>query len=113
MSLAQAVARVTAARGRKLQINPSFWMELAILERELSGSPAGTAPSFDFSAWWIEDFTRMGVPEPRIRAALEKGDWVDFNVASAALFEEGEENEAVEASWNPAAQDMMPATVRI
>ena len=51
-SLGGAVARVQAARGRRLQINPSFWMNLATWERELFHLPAGTMPTLDFTPWW-------------------------------------------------------------
>lgn len=80
-SLGGAVARVQAARGRRLQINPSFWMNLATWERELFHLPAGTMPTQDFTPWWVEGFSRMGFTEDAIRRALEVGDWVNFEPA--------------------------------
>lgn len=78
MSLRDAVEFVTERRGRKLQINPSFWMNLAVWERELFKLPAGTPPTMDFTPWWTEDFGRMGFDNERIEKALEVGDWIDF-----------------------------------
>ena len=84
--LRDAVALLTSARGRMLQVNPGFWMQLAAEERRLDGTGTGTVPSFDFTAWWEEDFGRMGVGCEKIREALRTGDWIDFNVASDFMF---------------------------
>jgi hypothetical protein len=98
LNLASAVTLVTQRRGRKLQINPSFWMSLAIWERELLGLLPGTPPSFDFSAWWVEDFGRMGFPAAAIRRALaapDAGDWVDFERAYDAMLSPPADSDAV------------------
>eukprot|EP00928_Gymnodinium_smaydae_P081929 TRINITY_DN65358_c0_g1_i1.p1 TRINITY_DN65358_c0_g1~~TRINITY_DN65358_c0_g1_i1.p1 ORF type:complete len:262 (-),score=29.10 TRINITY_DN65358_c0_g1_i1:44-829(-) len=83
LTLSEAVHDLTRRRGRRLQINPSFWMALATWEREIQGHVAGTPPSFDFTPWWIEDFQRMGFSsEEKIRRALvQYGDWVSFEAA--------------------------------
>jgi hypothetical protein len=85
--LHDAVTLLACARGRRLQINPGFWLELAAEERRLMGWKRGTPPSLDFSGWWIEDFGRMGVPDEKILAALIVGDYVDWDAASGALFD--------------------------
>ena len=86
LSLAQAVDKVQKARGRKLQINPSFWMNLALWERELHNLPPKTTPSFDFTNYWLEDFGRMGFePDKICRSLVEAGDWVHFESAYNAL----------------------------
>ncbi len=78
-TLAQAVDYVQRRRGRRLQVNPSFWMVLAARERLLHGLPPGTPPSFDFTPWWLEDFGAMGFAEEKIIHALHvEGDWVHF-----------------------------------
>jgi atypical dual specificity phosphatase len=86
--LSEAVAFVEARRGRRLQINPSFWMDLAALERELFALPAGTPPSLDFAPWWVEGFGNMGVSEDAVRRSLSSpaADWVNFEAAFSAMF---------------------------
>jgi protein-tyrosine phosphatase len=86
-SLHDAVQILTDARGRKLMVNPSFWMELAALERRTMHRPRGTPPSIDFTPWWIETFGAMGVSEEAVRRALHAGDWVDYEAASQELFD--------------------------
>jgi len=86
LSLKDAIDFVQSRRGRKIQINPSFWMELAKLERELFALPPGTVPTVDFRPWWREDFGRMGFTEEAIdNALIVVGDWVDFSKAFEAL----------------------------
>ncbi|KAL1510772.1 hypothetical protein AB1Y20_007058 [Prymnesium parvum] len=86
MSLLEAVTHVTERRGRRLRINPSFWMALALWERELRSLPTGTPPSFDFTPCWVEHFGELGFPRELIEHALVKvGDWVDFESAFEAL----------------------------
>ena len=85
-SLARAVAALTAARGRCLQCNPTFWLALAALERERSGAPPGTPPSHDFAPHWHACFGKMGYPREMIDEALRASDWVDWPAASKVLF---------------------------
>ena len=92
LSLAEAVEQVTRCRGRKLQCNAGFWMQLVLLERELlrsssgGGGSSGAAPppSLDVSPWIIEDTKRYfegdagEAPEgteERIAAALSASDF--------------------------------------
>jgi hypothetical protein len=86
LSLAAAVEWLTARRGRRLQINPGFWMQLAAEERRLTGTGPGTPPSLDFTPWFLEDFGRMGVTADRVAAAVAAADFVDFNAAADAMF---------------------------
>merc|ERR1712232_1063722 len=67
LTLEQAVEEVSFRRGRRLQINPSFWMALARWERELRGLQPGTPPSLDFTPWWLEDFGHMGFSQESIK----------------------------------------------
>jgi protein-tyrosine phosphatase len=87
LTLAQAVAQVTAGRGRQLQINPSFWMSLAQWERELRPTEyrAGVPPSFDFMPWLLEHFGDMGFQPETIRQAVVWADWTDFEKALDAM----------------------------
>jgi len=52
LTLADAVSKVAAARGRKLQCNMGFWMQLVLMERELHGLQS---PSLDVLPWIVED----------------------------------------------------------
>ena len=86
ITLKNAVEFVQSRRGRKLQINPTFWMELASIERTIFGLPSRSTPSFDFRMWWREDFGRMGFSEELIdNALINVGDWTDFDRAFSAL----------------------------
>lgn len=88
ISLAAAEATLAACRGRKLQVNPGFWFQLALLERTLPGYTSGAPPSFDFMPWVIEDCTRIfqrdgedaAHARARIIASVETSDyeWEDF-----------------------------------
>lgn len=85
-NLSQAVEHVTRRRGRRLRINPSFWMALAQWERELQDDDSAM-PSFDFTDWWIEVFGNMGIPEDKIRQALIIGNWTNFEKAFQSMLE--------------------------
>jgi hypothetical protein len=86
ISLKDAVEFVQGRRGRKLQINPTFWMELSKIERLLFNLPAGSIPTFDYRMWWREDFNRMGFSDEAIDNALICiGDWTDFETAFSSL----------------------------
>jgi protein-tyrosine phosphatase len=80
-SLGDAVRLLQEARGRKLQINPGFWTQLAAEERRLTGAGPGTIPSYDFVNYWLEDFGRMGFGREKIEEALRSADYVFFNAA--------------------------------
>lgn len=86
LSLKTAIDFVQFRRGRKLQINPSFWMLLAKLERELHALPPHTIPSYDFTPWWVEGFSCMGFEAKHIQYCLvDVGDWINFPAAFDAL----------------------------
>ena len=85
-TLARAVEVLTAARGRCLQCNPTFWCALAAFERERSGAPAGTPPTHDFAPHWHACFGNMGYPKEMVNKALKAADFVDWGKASAVLF---------------------------
>lgn len=88
ISLAEAAALISEKRGRRPKVNPSFWCFLAGLERELRGWKLCTPPSFDFTAWMIEDLVSIGVEYPvdRVTKALhEDADWVNFPLFYIAL----------------------------
>jgi len=87
-SLAEAAARISEQRGRRPKVNPSFWCFLAGLERELRGWKLCTLPSFDFTAWLLEDLATMGLdyPAEKVTQALhEDADWVNFPLFYIAL----------------------------
>jgi len=87
-SLAEAAALISERRGRRPKVNPSFWCFLAGLERELRGWKLCTPPSFDFTAWLLEDLATIGLDYPvdRITKALhEDADWVNFPLFYIAL----------------------------
>ena len=86
MTLARAVEVLTAARGRCLQCNPTFWCALAAFERERTGAPPGTPPSYDFAPHFHACFGNMGYPRETIDAAVRAADWVDWQAASRVLF---------------------------
>lgn len=88
LSLAEAAALISERRGRRPKVNPSFWCFLAGLERELRGWKLCTPPSFDFTAWMLEDLATCGLDYPveKITKALhEDADWVNFPLFYVAL----------------------------
>jgi len=84
MSLAEAVGRVTEARGRQLQPNPSFWSALTKYERELTGN-LDAPPSLDFTAWVAEDLHKMGFTTEQVSRALVKHNWDADNAFHALV----------------------------
>jgi hypothetical protein len=94
MNLAAAVELLTNARGRQLQCNPSFWLDLARWECKLSADRGSTpgdkdACSFDFRAWWHEDFGRMGFDAAKIDKAFDAATAAgcDWSIAESVLFD--------------------------
>jgi protein-tyrosine phosphatase len=83
LSMKEAVALVEQGRGRKVMCNASFWAALLAHERKLSGKP-GAPPTFDFSAWVVDDFTRMGLAEKDVRRELKAANF-DADKAFAKL----------------------------
>lgn len=83
LSLAEGTELFMQRRGRRPKCNPSFWCYLAALERELRGWAPGTPPSFDFTAWLLEDLAKMGLKQDAsqiVRALQQDADWVDFTL---------------------------------
>ena len=86
LTLLDSVNLLTKQRGRKLQCNPTFWLQLAQLERTIFELETGTKPTYDFTEYWLEDFGRMGFTNDQIIAALKNSDWVSWTSAEKILF---------------------------
>jgi len=60
-SMAEAVSRFTAARGRQPACTPTYWTALLRLERNMfEGAGAGVPPTFDFTDWICDDLGGQG-----------------------------------------------------